>query len=100
MGKDLTEVRSLQRKRMPDAEDWERHEHTSLRGIAYKAKTKPDYRFRDLSRCIDGRLLEYCFRRLNKKVASGVDRVTYGGYKEHFSANIDNLISRLKRDGY
>ncbi len=36
MGKDLTEVRSLQRKLMPDTDDWERHELTSLRGIAYK----------------------------------------------------------------
>ena len=40
MGKDLTEVRSPQRKLMPDTEDWERHEQTSLRGIAYKAKKK------------------------------------------------------------
>ena len=28
-GKDLTEVRSPQRKLMPDTEDWERHELTS-----------------------------------------------------------------------
>jgi group II intron reverse transcriptase/maturase len=85
---------------MPDAEDWERHELTSLRGIAYKAKTKPDYRFRDLSRCIDETLLSYCFRKINKKAASGVDRVTYGSYKENYGANIENLIGRLKRGGY
>ncbi len=100
MGKDLTEVRSPQRKLMPDAEDWERHELTSLRGIAHKAKTKPDYRFRDLSRCIDETLLGYCFEKLNKKAASGVDRVTYSGYKENYSANVENLIGRLKRGGY
>jgi len=100
MGKVLTEVRSPQRKLMPDAEDWERHELTSLRGIAYKAKTKPDYRFRDLSRCIDETLLSYCFRKLNKNAASGVDRVTYGSFKENYSANIENLIGRLKRGGY
>ena len=41
MGKDLTEVRSPQRKLMPDTEDWERHEQTSpQRGIAYKAMNK------------------------------------------------------------
>ena len=77
MGKVLTGVRSPQRKLLPDVEDWERHELTSLRGIAYKAKTKPDYRFRDLSRCIDETLLSHSFRKLNKKAASGVDRVTY-----------------------
>ena len=72
MGKDLTEVRSPQRKLMPDAEDWERHELTSLRGIAHKAKTQPDYRFRDLSRNIDEELLSHCFvRKINKKAASG-----------------------------
>jgi len=70
------------------------------RGIAYKAKTKPDYRFRDLSRNIDETLLGYCFGKLNKKAASGVDRVTYGDYKEHYSVNIESLIGRLKRGGY
>ncbi len=44
MGKVLTEVRSPKRKLMPDTEDWEQHELTSLRGIAYKAKTKPTCR--------------------------------------------------------
>jgi len=86
---------------MPDAEDWERHELPSLRGIAYKAKTQPGYRFRDLSRNIDETLLSHCFvRKLNKKAASGVDRMTYIGYKENFAANITNLIDRLKRGGY
>ncbi len=100
MGKDLTGVRSLQRKLIPDAEDWERHELTSLRGIAYKAKTNPDYRFRDLSRTIDEELLSYSFRKLNKHAASGVDRVTYSGYKGNYAANIEDLIGRLKRGGY
>jgi RNA-directed DNA polymerase len=96
----LTEVCSPQRKLIPDTEDWERHELTSLRGIAYKAKTKPDDRFRDLSRCIDETLLGYCFGKLNKKAATGVDRVSYGSYKENYVANIEDLISRLKRRGY
>ena len=85
---------------MPNAEDWEQHELTSLRGIAYKAKTKPDYRFRDLSHNINEELLGYCFGKLNKKAASGVDRETYHGYKAHYAANVENLLERLKRDGY
>lgn len=96
----MTEVRSLQRTLIPDAEDWERHELTSLRGIAYKAKTQPNYRFRDLSRCIDETLLSYSFGKLNKKAASGVDRVTYSGYEGNYTANIEDLIGRLKRGGY
>jgi len=100
MGNDLTEVRSPQRKLIPNADDWEQHELTSLRGIAYKAKTKPDYRFRDLSRNINEELLGYCFGKLNKKAALGVDRETYHGYKAHYAANVENLLERLKRDGY
>ena len=96
----MTEVRSPQRQLIPDAEDWERHELTFLRGIAYKAKTKADYRFRDLSRCLDNTLLRYCFGKLNSKAASGVDRVTYQSYKGNLAANIANLIERLKRGGY
>ncbi|HEY5603481.1 MAG TPA: hypothetical protein VIM41_10250, partial [Gammaproteobacteria bacterium] len=81
----MTEVRSLQSPLIPDAEDWEYYELSFLRGIAYKAKTQPAYRFRDLSRCLDETLLRYCFRKLNKKAASGVDRVTYLGYREHLT---------------
>jgi RNA-directed DNA polymerase len=96
----LTEVRSLQSTLIPDAEDWEHYEQSFLRGIAYKAKKQPNYRFRDLSCCVDQTLLSYCFRKLNKKAASGVDRVTYIGYRENFTANITDLIERLKRGGY
>jgi len=91
MGKDLTEVRSPQRKLIPDIEDWEQYELTSLRGIAYKAKMKPGYRFRDLSRCIDEALLSDCFAKLNKKAASGVDRVTYSGYKKELLSQCRKL---------
>ena len=100
MGKDLTEVRSPQRQLIPDAEDWERYELPFLRGIAYKAKTQPNYRFRDLSREVNETLLRSSFRKLNKKAASGVDRVTYFDYKAHFEDNVEELIGRLKRGSY
>ena len=100
MGKDLTEVRSPQRQLIPDIEDWERHELPFLRGIAYKAKMQPTYRFRDLSREVNKTLLRHSFRKINKKAASGVDRVTYKAYKEHFESNIDDLVGRLKRGSY
>jgi len=96
MGKDLTEVRSPQRPLIPDAEDWERYELPFLRGIAYKAKTQPKYRFRDLSREVYETLLRNSFRKLNKKAASGVDRVTYFDYKENFEED-DKRFLRLIR---
>ncbi len=100
MGKVLTEVRSPQRQLIPDIEDWERYELPFLRGIAYKAKTQPNYRFRDLSREVNKTLLRHSFRKLNKEAASGVDRVTYVDYKGNFEENIEGLIGRLKRGGY
>jgi RNA-directed DNA polymerase len=100
MGKDLTEVRSLQRSLIPDAEDWEYYELPSLRGIAKKAKQEPEHRFRDLSRCLDKEHLAHAFGRMNKKAAPGVDKVTYQDYQKHFDSNTDDLIERLKRQSY
>jgi hypothetical protein len=43
-GKDLTEVRSPQRKLMPDTVGLEQHEPTSLRGIALRVQACKDHR--------------------------------------------------------
>ena len=50
-GKDLTEVRSLQRKLVPDKVGLEQYEPTSLQGIATKAEVRTAHRFQDLYRC-------------------------------------------------
>jgi len=100
MGKDLTEVRSTQRHLIPDAEDWEYYELPSLRGIARKAKQQPAYRFRDLSHCLNKTHMKHAFNRMNKKAASGVDKVTYTEYRENFDENVDGLIRQLKRQSY
>jgi RNA-directed DNA polymerase len=100
MGKDLTEVRSPQRNLIPDAEDWEHYELPSLRGIARKAKQEPAHRFRDLSRYLDKTHMRHAFKRLNKKSASGVDKVTYQHYRDNYDSNVENLIGRLKRKSY
>ncbi len=46
MGKDLTEVRSPQRKLVPDKVGLEQYEQTSLRGIAIKAKVRGNIGFK------------------------------------------------------
>jgi RNA-directed DNA polymerase len=56
--------------------------------------------FRDLSREVNQTLLRSSFRKLNKRAASGVDRVTYFDYKENFEENVGDLVGRLKRGGY
>jgi retron-type reverse transcriptase len=100
MGKDLTEVRSLQRKLVPDIVGLGKYEPTSLQGIAIKAKADGNHRFQDLYRCLDAPFLLYCWSDLNKNASSGVDRVTAEAYEENLDANIQNLVERLKNKRY
>jgi group II intron reverse transcriptase/maturase len=100
MGKDLTEVRSPQRKLVPDNVGLEHCEQTSLRGIATKAKARAKHRFQNLYRCLNARYLMTCWKDLNKNAASGVDRVTAEAYEENLEANIKALAKRLKQKRY
>jgi group II intron reverse transcriptase/maturase len=100
MGKDLTEVRSPQRKLVPDNVGLEQYEPTSLRGIAIKAKACGKHRFRDLYRCLNAPFLMDCWKDLNKDAASGVDKVTAAAYGENLRANIEALEMRLKAKRY
>lgn len=100
MGKVLTETRSLQRTLIPDAEEWESYELPSLQGISRKAKQQPDYRFSDLSSCLNPTHLKHAFRRMNQKAASGVDKVTYCDYRDNLDENLEELVKRLKAGSY
>ena len=100
MGKDLTEVRSPQRKLVPDGVGLEPYEPTSLRGIAIKSKESANHRFQNLYRCLNQRFLLSCWSDLNKNAASGVDRVTAEAYEENLEANVRALVERLKKKRY
>jgi len=95
-GKDLTEVRSPQRQLAPDKVGLEQSEPTFLWGIANKAKTNKQHRFRDLYRCLNEELIYHAWATLNKRAASGVDRVTAEAYAQDLHANIQHLVDRLK----
>lgn len=99
-GKDLTEVRSPQRKLVPDNVGLEEYEQTSLRGIATKAKVNENHRFQDLYRCLNAQFLRACWKDLNKNAASGVDKVTADAYEEDLEANIQALAERLRTNRY
>ncbi|WP_303909044.1 group II intron reverse transcriptase/maturase [Thiohalomonas denitrificans] len=73
---------------------------SSLRGIALRAQTCKDHRFRDLYRNLDANLLQRCWRDLNKRAASGVDEVTAQAYEQDLTANIEALAERLKTKRY
>lgn len=73
---------------------------THLRGIANKARKMPKYKFRNLYGMIDMELLRLAWRKLNKRAASGVDRVSAEEYAKNLDANLDDLIDRLKNKRY
>ena len=100
MGKDLTGVRSPQRNLEPDATGPELFESPSLRGIAERARSHKQHRFRDLYREINPDFLRVCFRELNKKAAPGIDRVTYEQYAQDLEVNLADLATRLKEKRY
>ncbi len=100
MGKDLTEVRSPQRQLAPDKVGLEQGERTFLRGIAIKAKSHKQHRFRDLYRCLNAELIYHAWETLNKSAASGVDKVTAEVYAEDLHSNIQRLVERLKSKRY
>jgi retron-type reverse transcriptase len=96
----LTEVRSPQRKLVPDTVGPEQGKPTSLRGIANRANARKHHRFRALYRLLDAALLRSCWDDLNKDAASGVDGVTAAQYQEDLEANIQDLAERLKQKKY
>jgi group II intron reverse transcriptase/maturase len=49
---------------------------------------------------IDMELLRLAWRKLNKRAASGVDKVSAREYERNLDENLDNLIDRLKEKRY
>ena len=99
MGKGLTGIRSLQRKQKP-MRSIGKLLHTSLRGIANKAKTDERHRFRSLYGLVNEEALQSTWTFLNKKATAGVDRVTICEYASRLKENISDLVGRLKRKRY
>lgn len=73
---------------------------SSLRGIANKAANDKAHRFGDLYGLLNEENLKASFHKLNKRAASGVDRVTYREYESDLDANIADLVDRLKAKRY
>lgn len=73
---------------------------TSLLGIAKKAKSERRYRFRNLYRELDERMLHDSWRLIRKNAAYGVDRVSAAEYEANLEDNIRRLVEQLKRKRY
>jgi group II intron reverse transcriptase/maturase len=96
----MTEVRSPHRTLLPATVGSDHQKPTSLQGLAHKAKTNKQHRFRDLYRCLDADLLLDCWGDLNKQAASGVDGLTAQAYAVNLQANITALVQRLQGKRY
>lgn len=73
---------------------------TSLRGIANKASSDKHHRFRNLFGLLTVAFLLSCWERVNKKAASGVDRVSARSYAKDLVDNVRDLWDRVKRCSY
>lgn len=73
---------------------------TSLRGIANKASSDEHHRFRNLFGLLTVAFLVSCWERVNKKAASGVDRVSAREYAKDLVDNVRDLWDRVKRGSY
>jgi RNA-directed DNA polymerase len=75
-------------------------EQTKLGLITERAKRDPKCRFTSLAHLLsEGYLLE-CFRELKRNKAPGIDGVTVEAYEENLSANIRDVVKRLKGKRY
>lgn len=100
MVKDLTEVRSPQRKHMPDKAGSGLDVQTSLRGIVKTASLNKQHRFRDLYRLLNLEMMHLAWKRLNKSSAIADTDITVKEYEADLERNLERLVERLKQKRY
>ena len=85
---------------MPNNVGSDRHEPTSLEGIALTASLNKEHRFQNLYGELTPECLLSAWIRINKDAASGVDKITAKEYQTNLLDNIWNLGQRLKEKRY
>jgi len=73
---------------------------TSLQRIAEKSALQKEHRFQNLMILLTAVFLHWCWKKLNKKSAPGVDRVTAWQYGENLEGNIAKLVESAKEGWY
>ena len=100
MVKDLTEVRSPQRKHVPDTAGSGKHVQTSLRGIVKTARLNEQHRFRDLYGLLNREMLNLAWKGLKKNSAIADEDITVREYEAELEGNLDRLVEKLKQKRY
>lgn len=73
---------------------------TSLRGIAEQARRDKRRRFTNLAQLLTYQCLVENFSILNKKAATGIDRITHREYAKDLKQNITKLLERVRTGKY
>lgn len=73
---------------------------TKLDRIGKRAKYRPETVFNNIGHVLDLDLLRECYKELNGKKAIGIDGVTKGSYGEKLGDNLQDLLARMRRNGY
>ena len=73
---------------------------TKLNRIAWLSKQDPDKEFECLMHLFNKESLLECFHDLDKNKAVGIDGVDKETYGENLDANLDDLLSRMKKMAY
>ena len=73
---------------------------TSLRRIAEKSALHKEHRFQNLMILLTAGFQLWCWKKLNRKSAPGVDRVTVRQYEENLEGNIAKLVESVKGGWY
>jgi len=75
-------------------------ETTKLERIGKRARFRKDTVFNNIGYVVDLDLLRESYRQLDGKRAVGIDRVTKAEYGVKLEDNLQNLLARIRRNGY
>lgn len=73
---------------------------TSLQGIEQKARKDKKHRFQNLYKLLNVHFLKQSWKLINKKSATGVDKISAKEFAEKLDENIEVLVKSLKRKSY
>ena len=73
---------------------------TKLERIAELSKENPNMVFTSIGHLINKELLTDCHRKMDGDKAVGIDGITKEEYGKNLDANLDELVTRLKRHSY
>ena len=73
---------------------------TEPKGIAEKAIRDKTCRFRSLARLLTEHFLTWCWTFINKRAASGVDKISAREYETNLQTNVKEIVTRVKEKRY